>query len=131
MNWIVFAASLAAVLVLAAVAWTLKLGGPDARIATPEGACRIAEEALVGFAAVACVVGTDGRAALIVGEAGRVAVLKAHGARVAAREIAWADVRATASGVVVETRERRFGAITLKGVDALDVRRLAPQLTGV
>jgi len=131
MNWIVFAASLAAVIVLAGVAWSLKLGGPDACIATPEGACQTADDALTGFAATASVVGADGRAALVVDKAGRVAVLKAHGARVAAREVVWSDVRATDAGVVVETRDRRFGAVRLKDVDALAVRRLAPQLTEV
>lgn len=131
MDWIVFAASLAAVLVLAGVAWLLKLGGPDTRIATPEGACRIAEDALSGFVAVRSVVGEDGRAALVSGEGARLAVLKAHGARVATREVIWSDIRATDAGVVAETRDRRFGVVTLAGVDALDVRRLASQLTQV
>jgi len=131
MDWFVFAASLAAVLVLASVAWSLKLGGLDARIATPDGACRIAEEALHGFDAVACVVGSDRRAALVVDRASRVAILKAHGARVVAREITWASVRATKTGVVVDADDRRSGVVRLEGVDALDVRRLAPQLTRV
>ena len=37
-------------------------------------------------------------------------------------------MRPTPAGAVVETGERRFGAVTLTGVDALDLRRLAAQL---
>lgn len=131
MNWMMFGGSLAAVLALAGVARLLKLGGGDGAIGAPEDALGAAENALPGFVAVAVIVAVDRRAALVSGEDARLAVLKAHGARVAVREIAWTAVRATPAGIVVETRERRFGRITLCGVDALDVRRLAPELTRV
>jgi len=131
MNALVFGGSLAAILALAGTAWALKLGRVDRLIDDPDAALRHAADALSGFAPVAAVVGEDGRAALVLGEGQRVAVLKAHGAHVAAREITWTDVRSTASGIVIETRERRFGCVRLTGVNVLDVRRLAPQLTTV
>ena len=131
MNWNLFGGSLAVVLALAGIAWALKRGGTDRSIGEPAEAMRTADDALSGFTPFAAVVGADGRAALVLGEGMRVAILKAHGARVAAREIAWTDVRSTEGGIVVETRERRFGCVRLAGVNILDVRRLAPQPTPV
>ncbi|WP_375392136.1 hypothetical protein [uncultured Sphingomonas sp.] len=128
MNWVSLAASLAAVLALAGVAWALRLGR-DARIASPEEAADAAEAALAGFEARDVVLGADGAGALAVGADGRLAAVKRHGARAAVREVRWAAVRPTADGTVVETGERRFGAVTLTGVDALDLRRLAGELT--
>ena len=126
MNWLVFGGSLLAILVLAGAAWALRLGRDGGRVGDPAAAMRQAEEALAGFASCAAVVAPGDRAALVTAEDGRVAVLKAHGARVAVREVAWSEVRSTGSGIVVDTGERRFGRVTLDGVDALDVRRLAP-----
>ena len=131
MNWLVFGGSLAAVLALGGVAAWLKLGGVDRSLGDAAEAMRAAEDALSGFDAIAAAVGADGRAALVIGAEARVAVLKAHGARVVAREIGWRDVRSTERGIVIETAERGFGAVTLSGVDALDIRRLAPQLTSL
>ncbi len=131
MNWIVFGASLAAVLALGGVAAWLRLGGTDASFTAPEEAMRAAEEAITGFVALSAALGSDGRAALVFGEGMRVVVLKAHGARSAAREVVWRDVRATHEGMLVSTGERRFGQVLVAGVDNLDVRRLAPQLTRV
>lgn len=131
MNPIVFAASLAAVLALAGLAAWLRLGGTDRRLADPKLVMLAAEEALPGFVAQAAAIGSDGRAALIFGDGMRIVVVKAHGARIAAREIVWRDVRATHEGMVVATGERRFGEVLVAGVDNLDVRRLAPQLTRV
>ena len=83
------------------------------------------ESTLAGFATVGAVVGTDGAAALAVDGSGRVAVCKRQGAGIAVREVGWTSVRATAEGMLVESGERRFGAVTVRGVDALDVRRLS------
>ncbi len=126
MTWIVLAGSVAAVLALAGAAWALKLGR-DKRIGSPEEAAEAAEAVLAGFHTVGAVVGADGAGALVVDRGGRVAVCKRHGARVAVREVAWTAVRASGEGMVVDTGERRFGRVTVTGVDALDVRRLAPQ----
>lgn len=130
MNWIVFAASLGAVLALGGLAAWLKLGGTDTSFTAPEDAMLAAEQAVTGFQPLSAAVGRDGRAALVFGEGMRVVVLKAHGARTAAREIVWHDVRATHAGMEVATKDR-FGKVLVAGVDNLDVRRLAPQLTRV
>jgi hypothetical protein len=129
MNWIVLGGSLAAVLALAGVAWALKLGR-DWRIGSAEEAADAADAALVGFDTQGAVVGADGAGALAVADDGRVAVMKRHGARIAVREVAWSAVRSTPAGIVIETGERRFGSIALAGVDALDIRRLAPTAPG-
>ena len=131
MNWLVLGGSLAAVLALAGAAALLRLGPTQRMLVEEADALRAADEAVAGFAGVSAVIGADGRAALVFGEDRRVVVLKAHGARIAARVIEWDAVRATPGGMLVETDERRFGAVALPGVDALDVRRLAPQLTRV
>ncbi|WP_419808925.1 hypothetical protein [Sphingomonas sp.] len=124
MNWFQLGGSLAAILILAAIAWALRLGR-DARIASPEEAAAAAEAALAGFAAADVVVGADGAGALAVGEDGRLAAIKRHGARAAVREVSWSAVRPIAGGVTIETNERRFGAVMLAGVDVIDLRRLA------
>lgn len=129
MNWIMLGGSLAAILVLAGIAWALKLGR-DHRIASPEEAAEAADQALAGFATQGAVVGADGAGALAVAGDGRVAVMKRHGAHIAVREVAWNAVRSTADGIVVETGERRFGSVAIAGVDALDVRRLSPEGLG-
>ncbi len=131
MNWMTLGGSLAAVLALGGVAAALRLGRSERILVEEADALREADQAVAGFAGVSAVIGADGRGALVFGEDRRVVVLKAHGAHIAARVIAWDAVRATPGGMVVETNERRFGAVALPGVDALDVRRLAPQLTAV
>jgi len=133
MNWLQLAGSLAAIVILAGLAWLLKLGraGHEAIIDDPDSAAHAAEQALAGFRAVGALVGDDRAAALVAGAHGRVAVVKRHGARLAVREVRWGQVRATYNGMLVETGERRFGSVTVVGVDVLDVRRLAPSLTEV
>ncbi len=131
MNWITLGGSLGAVLALGGIAAGLKLGRKERILVEEADALRAADEAIAGFVAVSAVIGSDGRGALVFGEDRRVVVLKAHGARIAARVIEWDAVRATPGRMLVETGERRFGAVALPGVDALDVRRLAPQLTRV
>lgn len=133
MNWLQLAGSLAAILILAGLAWALKLGraGFEGTIDTPEQAVEAAEHALAGFAAIGALVGDDRAAALVAGAHGRVAVVKRHGARLAVREVRWGQVRAVHGAMLVETGDRRFGAVSVAGIDVLDVRRLAPSLTSV
>lgn len=127
MIWWQLAGSAAAILLLAAVAWGLKLGR-GGRIGSVEEAADAADGQLPGFVTGGAVLGADGTAALAVNRDGaRVAVVKRHGARLAVREVGWAALRSTDDGIVVETGERRFGSVAVTGVDALDVRRLAPQ----
>jgi len=97
-----------------------------ARIAGPEEAAAAAEQAIPGFDTQGAVVGADGGGALAIDRAGRVAAMKQDGKRIAVREVAWAALRSTAEGIVIDTGERRLGEILVAGVDALDVRRLAP-----
>jgi hypothetical protein len=123
-NWLMLAGSLGAILLLAGIAWALRLGR-DARIGSPEEAAAAAETALAGFEAANVVLGIDGAGALAVGEDGRLAAIKLHGTRPAVREVRWAAVRAVPEGTVIETGERRFGRVTLAGVDVLHLRRLA------
>lgn len=131
MNWLVLAGALAAVLVLGVIAAWLRQRGPDRSFTAPGEAMHAAEEKVAGFVALSAAVGSDGQAALVFGEGMRVVVLKASGGRVAAREVAWRDVRATREGLLVSNGERRSGSVLVAGVDNLDVRRLAPQLTRV
>ncbi|HEX8383220.1 MAG TPA: hypothetical protein VF592_07580 [Sphingomonas sp.] len=130
MDWVQLGGSLLAILLLAGIAWWLRLGR-DARIESPEAAADAADHALPGFRTGGAVVGADGMAALAVDrDAVRLAVCKRHGARIAVREVGWDAVRSTPEGIVVETGERRFGRVPVKGVDALDMRRLAVARTG-
>lgn len=113
-----------AVMLSAAGAWWLLARRARARIAAPEDAAEAADAELAGFRTANAVLGADGRGALLVDEHGRVAVARPRGRRVAVREIGWDAVRATPQGMVVEARG--LGRVLLAGVDALDVRRLAP-----
>lgn len=130
MNWYIAAGSLVAILALAGIAWFLCLGR-DTRIEGPEAAADAADQSLPGFTTLNAVVGADGQGALAVSREGRIAAIKRHGARLAVREVTWEAIRATPAGMLVETGERRFGSVLVAGVDALDIRRLAPRLTRV
>lgn len=129
MIWILAGAALAAVVLLGALGWRLTRQRATHRMDAPEEAMQAAEQSLAGFAALSAVVGQDGQAALVFGDGLRVAVLKIRGHGIVAREIVWRDVRATREGLLVATNDRRFGTVLVAGIDNLDVRRLAPQLT--
>ena len=122
MNLITPAASLVAIVMLAGAARWLRLGH-NMRIDRDE-AVAAAEDALPGFEAKNVIVATDGGGALAVGADGRLALVKRHGARAAVREVAWPALRVTRSGLEVETGERRFGRVTLAGIDAPALRRV-------
>ena len=122
MSWLVLAASLVAVLSLGGGAWWMKRGGKAGGL-SPEAATLAAGEILSGFPARTALLSLDRRTALVLGDDWRVAVLRADGSRIVAREVRWSDIRAVHAGLRVETGERRFGAVTIEGVDALDVRR--------
>ncbi|USU07443.1 hypothetical protein NF700_10005 [Sphingomonadaceae bacterium OTU29MARTA1] len=97
-----------------------------ARIASPEEAADAAEQALAGFDTQGAVVGADGGGALAIDRAGRVAVMTRDGKGIAVREVAWSALRSTVDGILIDTGERQLGEVLVAGVDALDVRRLAP-----
>jgi hypothetical protein len=127
MTLAVAAAAIVAVLLLAiAGIWWAKRG-TRARIEDPESAAAAADAALPNFRTRGAVVGADGRGALAVGEDGRVAAVRRRGTRLAVSEVRWSALRAGPGGVLVETGAREVGTVFVAGVDALDVRRLAPE----
>jgi hypothetical protein len=108
-----FAASLAAILALAALSHWLKLGGDD-RLRDEDAARRLAGEAIDGFDPVAVAIDRAGIAALARDAAGRVMLLRRHGAKWAARLLdSHAHTRLDRNFLTVATGERTFGAITL------------------
>ena len=76
--------SLLAILVLAGIAWALKLGQPRT-IDTAERALALAREADTAFDPSEAAVGRDGSAAILADSAGRIMVLRRHGTHFAAR----------------------------------------------
>lgn len=133
MNWLQLAGSIAAVVILTGLIWKLRLGSKrvEAVIESPEAALKAVEQTLAGFGPIGSLVGENRCAALVAGAHGRVAVVKQRGARLAVREVRWEQVRATHEGLMVETGDRRFGVVSIQGINVLDVRRLAPSLTSV
>lgn len=87
-----FAGSLAAVLLLVAVAWHLRLGG-EATIADEAEARELADNALCGFDAADIALDRTGRGALLRDAAGRIMLLSPHGNRFVGRLL---DARARA-----------------------------------
>lgn len=131
MNWIVLAGSLAAVLMLAAAARMLRLGG-DERIRTVDQAMAMAAEADVGFDPVAAIVDRAGIAAIVRGADGRHMLIRRHGAMFAARILkppffARLDRRFLTLGA----DDAMFGRITLDlGKEAAIWARRIGQATG-
>lgn len=105
--------SLVAILVLAWLARRMKLGG-DPRIASPEQALVLADDAICGFAAEAVVVDRAGIGALVRDAANRVLLIRQHGSHFVARELtSHAGVRLDGRFLTITTDDRRFGTITL------------------
>ena len=108
-----FAGSLAAILMLAAIAWKLRLGG-DARLHDADQARALAEDALCGFDAVEIAIDRAGMAALLRDGAGRVMLIRRHGAHWAARLLdSSAHARLDRNRLTVASGETRFGSVTL------------------
>jgi hypothetical protein len=126
MNWILPAAGAAALVVLGGAGAMWRVLRRPVRIDSPEEVADAAEANLRGFTVSGAVVGADGRGALAIAGDGRVAAAKRSRGRLVVREVAWRDVRSTAGGILVETRDRALGEVTLAGIDVLDIRRLAP-----
>lgn len=124
MIWLIGGGAAAALLMIAAGVWRLRRR--PAGIDSVEDVAEAAEAALPGFRVAGAVVGADGQGALAVSEEGRVAVCRRRGRQLAVCEVAWSRVRATASGIMIDTGQRGFGSVTVAGVNALDVRRLSP-----
>lgn len=91
MNWWLTAASLAAVLALAGIAWLLRLGGAQ-RLETGEDAIRLAEALSSGFEGKTGIVSTSGELAAVAGGAGDLVLIRPLGARHRADRFAGARV---------------------------------------
>lgn len=102
----------------------LGFGRGERLIHTVDEAIEAVAEALPGFAAFDAAIGDDGRAALTIDATGRLALVIARGSRVRAREVQWPMLRQIDGGIVIETRDRRFGAVVLNRLTAVDIRRL-------
>ena len=110
--------SIVAILILAGVAWGLKLGGGT--IADEAQAMSDAEAILSGFDSKRAVVASDHKAALVHGRDGSVALLKVHGSMVAGRRLnPPLDTRPSPEGLVVASGEKRFGSVLLRGVTSV------------
>ena len=107
------AGSFAAVLLLAAIAWKLGLGG-DVRIRGEAQARQLASEAIWGFDAVEVGLDRAGIAALLRDRQGRVLLLRRHGAHFAARLVeSHSRVRLDRNFLTIAAGEPSFGAVTL------------------
>lgn len=110
--------SIVAILVLAGIAWMLRLGGGT--IADEAQAMRDAEAILSGFDAERALLAADRKAAIVHGRDGSVALLKIHGSMVAGRRLsAPLDTRPSPDGLIVASGERRFGSVLLRGVASI------------
>lgn len=108
-----FGGSLLAILLLAGIAWKLRLGG-DTRIRDEAHLRELADEALCGFDPVEIALDKAGLAALARDADGRVMLLRRHGAHFASRLLdGHGHVRLDRQFLVVGTSDRRFGEITL------------------
>lgn len=113
-----FLGSLAAILLLSALVWWLKLG-PERPLDSDEAVRAAAQEAMDGFEAVDIARDRQNRAALACDAQGRVMVLRQHGTHFAARVLGLeASVTRTQDTLRVDTAERRFGHVSLQLDDA-------------
>lgn len=106
------------------IASWLGFGRVDRMIRSVDEALEAATVALPGFPAFDAVISEDGRLALVIATDGRIAVVRVRSNRAGGRLVDWPMLRQTEEGILIETRDRRFGALVLRGVTALDIRRL-------
>ncbi len=111
--------SLAAILLLAAIAWWLKLGG-DVRIRSEEDARALADAAVCGFKPVDIALDRAGIGALLRDAEGRQMLIRRNGAHFVGRLLDRHVVaRLDRNFLTIGTGEPTFGAITLDlGPDA-------------
>ncbi|MBB3034521.1 hypothetical protein [Alteriqipengyuania lutimaris] len=109
-----FGGSLAAILVLAGIAWALKLGHPP-RIESEEHATALGCEADTAFVPERAAVCEGGAAAILVDAAGRVMVLRRHGVHFAARVLEpGAGAQVEDGALTVVPTDRTYGPVTLQ-----------------
>lgn len=123
-----FLASLGAILALAYVARRLGLGTASV-LAGPDEAARVFDEVCPGFRAVQSAIDRDGKGAIARDAQGHVLVVRQHGSQFAGRLLAPASrTRIEGDALVVETGERRFGAVSLHLANPLDWARAVERL---
>ena len=109
-----FLGSLAAILVLAALAWAMRLG-PERTFQDEAEARAAADEAVSGFDPVEIALDRDGRGALLRNVQGQILLLRPHGTNWAGRILtADARVRIEGEALVIDTPERTFGTARLQ-----------------
>ena len=112
-----FLGSLAAILLLAAIARGFRLG-PAPELKDESDARRAADEAVDGFAPLEIALDAQGRGAVMSDAQGRILLLRPHGTHFAGRLLtARAKARIEGETLVVDTAERRFGAAHLEVAD--------------
>ena len=105
--------SLAAILVLAGIAWALKLGR-STRIEDVQHAMALARDADSSFEPVEAAVSHDGVCAIIADAAGWIMVLRSHGAQFAGRVLEPGSTTQVESHTLTVTpADRRYGPVTL------------------
>ncbi|MBX7458888.1 hypothetical protein K3152_11580 [Qipengyuania sp. 1NDH17] len=113
-----FFGSLAAILLLAGIAWSLKLG-PERKLESEEDARRAAGEAVDGFDAEKLSLDSEGRGALLSDASGNILLLRPHGTHFAGRILtAAASAAIEGDTLVIDTAEKRYGAARLVLDDA-------------
>lgn len=109
MNWALAAGSLAAVLVLAGIAWALGLGHRN--IGTQDDAADLLAELLPGFTPRSIWVSHDRKTALAL-DVDRVALLRSHGAKFVALGLPLSALSRTGpDDFVVRTDDRAWGDV--------------------
>ena len=107
------AGSLGAILLLAGIAWSLKLG-PRRRLDSDDEAREAGAEALDGFVPIAVARDRDGEAALLRDDEGRILLLRQHGSHFAGRLLGdTASARIEDGALIVDSGERRYGVVRL------------------
>lgn len=122
MNWWLTAASLAAVLMLAGIAWLLKLGGTQ-RLDTGDDAIALAEALCSGFEGKAGVVSASGELGAAAGGPGDLVLIEPMGARHRARRIASVriatmDEDADGTAITLQLSPQEIFRITVADADA-------------
>jgi hypothetical protein len=108
------AGSLVAILLLAGLAWWLRLGGAPL-LSSDDSVRRAAAEVEFGFDSVTIARDAESRAALARDAAGRIMVIKRHGNRFAGRVLTPAASARAQGGAALEVDcgEARFGRVVL------------------
>ncbi len=113
MNWLQLGGSIVAILVLAGIAWGLKLGGAAAFASEGEARQR-AENDLSGFHSVSAWLSHDGYRAVVFGSDGGIALIRPHGAHHVTRRVGTATSRRLGQFVEIDSHDPAFGTFSIR-----------------